>query len=235
MARLWWAVSIRSAALPATAWQECHRATTDRSRKSRRRRLLPNTSRDRRPHHPAGARGHVPFAAMVDRSEDRTRNLRRTGREALDAVRASSRPGLCGPHGIGGRPPQPAQNACGLRTRAVWAGKRARRSGGRIGRRTSSPPQFGQRPPGRRRLAHSRQNVHSNEHISASGESGGRSRSQHSQFGLSCSIVDRPRAVPRGRVEPRLSGSWHRASHERTDPVGGVACRCRPAMAAEAP
>jgi hypothetical protein len=55
---------------------------------------------------------------------------------------------------------------------------------GRIGRLTSSPPQLGQTPcsvPS----AHDRQNVHSNEQITASRESGGRSRSQHSQFGLS--------------------------------------------------
>jgi hypothetical protein len=38
--------------------------------------------------------------------------------------------------------------------------------------------------------AHDAQNVHSNEQIRASVDSGGRSLSQHSQFGRSCSIGD---------------------------------------------
>jgi len=38
--------------------------------------------------------------------------------------------------------------------------------------------------------AHDAQNVHSNEHILASVDSGGRSLSQHSQLGRSCSIAD---------------------------------------------
>jgi hypothetical protein len=75
----------------------------------------------------------------------------------------------------------------GLRWRAVAAGKRARAAGGRIGRRTSSPPQFGQIPASRS-VAQVAQKVHSNEQIRASRESGGRSRSQRSQFGLSFSI-----------------------------------------------
>jgi hypothetical protein len=37
--------------------------------------------------------------------------------------------------------------------------------------------------------AQSRQNVHSKEQIRASSEAGGKSRSQHSQFGLNSSIV----------------------------------------------
>jgi hypothetical protein len=61
-------------------------------------------------------------------------------------------------------------------------------SAGRTGRRTNSPPQLGQRPPGRRSAAHAAQEVHSNEQISASGASGGKSLPQHSQFGLSSSI-----------------------------------------------
>ena len=71
--------------------------------------------------------------------------------------------------------------------RSVEAGNFASLSAGRIGRRTSSPPQFGQRPfstPSAQAL----QNVHSNEHIIASRDSGGRSRSQHSQFGRSASM-----------------------------------------------
>src|SRR2546423_15513343 len=75
-----------------------------------------------------------------------------------------------------------------LTLRSVEAGNLASLSAGRTGRRTSSPPQFGQRPcstPSAQPL----QKVHSNEHIIASRESGGRSRSQHSQFGRSASIV----------------------------------------------
>ena len=48
----------------------------------------------------------------------------------------------------------------GLKTLRVDAGWRSSRSLGRIGRRTSSPVQLGQRPPSTP-AAHSRQNVHS--------------------------------------------------------------------------
>jgi hypothetical protein len=72
--------------------------------------------------------------------------------------------------------------------RRVDAGWRSSRSLGRIGRRTSSPVQLGQRRPSTP-SAHSRQNVHSYEQIRASGESGGKSRSQHSQLGLNSSIL----------------------------------------------
>jgi hypothetical protein len=58
---------------------------------------------------------------------------------------------------------------------------------GRIGRGTRSPPQLGQSPPSRR-STHSRQNVHSNEQIIASVAAGGKSLSQHSQFGRNSSI-----------------------------------------------
>jgi hypothetical protein len=51
----------------------------------------------------------------------------------------------------------------------------------------SSPPQFGHRPCNVL-FAQSLQNVHSKVQIIASAESGGRSRSQHSQLGLSCSM-----------------------------------------------
>src|SRR6185503_10673788 len=57
------------------------------------------------------------------------------------------------------------------------------------GRRTSSPPQLGQRQPGRRLATQSAQKVHSNVQIMASAASGARSLSQHSQLGLSFSIV----------------------------------------------
>jgi len=58
---------------------------------------------------------------------------------------------------------------------------------GRTGRRTNSPPQFGHRPPNTP-FTQSAQNVHSNVQIRASGESYGKSRSQHSQLGRSSSI-----------------------------------------------
>ena len=56
-------------------------------------------------------------------------------------------------------------------TRSVEAGYFASFSAGRRGRLTSSPPQFGQRPPSTV-VAHDRQKVHSNEQIIASVESG---------------------------------------------------------------
>jgi hypothetical protein len=58
---------------------------------------------------------------------------------------------------------------------------------GLTGRRTSSPPQFGQ-APAKRVSAQSAQKVHSKVQIIAFRASGGRSRSQHSQFGRSCSM-----------------------------------------------
>jgi hypothetical protein len=57
---------------------------------------------------------------------------------------------------------------------------------GRIGRRTSSPPQLAQMKPSFL-SAHSTQNVHSKVQMYASRESGGKSRSQHSQLGRSSS------------------------------------------------
>lgn len=80
--------------------------------------------------------------------------------------------------------PQPS----GLYTRSVEGGLLASLSAGRRGRDTSSPPQLGHM-----KLslddAHAWQNVHSNEQIKASVESAGKSVSQHSQLGLSSSIV----------------------------------------------
>jgi hypothetical protein len=55
---------------------------------------------------------------------------------------------------------------------------------GLIGRGTKFPPQFGQAPPNTV-SAQVVQNVHSNVQITAAPLSGGRSLSQHSQFGLS--------------------------------------------------
>jgi len=68
------------------------------------------------------------------------------------------------------------------------AGYWRRASTERKGLRTNSPPQFGHLPC-KRAVAHEQQNVHSNEQIIASRELGGRSRSQHSQFGFMSSMV----------------------------------------------
>jgi hypothetical protein len=79
--------------------------------------------------------------------------------------------------------PQPS----GLNTRRFDGGLFASFEAGRIGRGTKLPPQFGQRPPSLL-SAQSRQNVHSNEQITASVAAGGKSLSQHSQLGRSSSI-----------------------------------------------
>jgi hypothetical protein len=81
-----------------------------------------------------------------------------------------------------------AAQSCGLKIRSREAGNFSSFAAGRIGRRINSPPQFGQRPLGML-SAHVRQNVHSNEQIVASRESGGKSTLQHSQFGFSKSMV----------------------------------------------
>jgi hypothetical protein len=87
-------------------------------------------------------------------------------------------------HRYYGRAAQPS----GLKTRWREAGNFASFAAGRTGRRTSSPPQLGHRPLSTS-SAQERQNVHSKEQIMASRESGGKSISQHSQPGLSKSIV----------------------------------------------
>jgi hypothetical protein len=90
--------------------------------------------------------------------------------------------------------------------RSVDAGNCASLAGGRIGRRTSSPLQFGQRPPSRV-LAQRSQKVHSNEQMRASADAGGKSASQHSQDGRSWSISasDGNRGAPvQGRRSSRL-------------------------------
>jgi hypothetical protein len=71
-------------------------------------------------------------------------------------------------------------------TRLVEGGSTASRRAGRMGRRTSSPPQFGQTPC-RTFPAQSRHQVHSYVQMSTSGDARSRSRSQHSQFGRSSS------------------------------------------------
>ena len=74
-----------------------------------------------------------------------------------------------------------------LFTGAADAGKRSSAAAGRIGRRTSSPPQLGQTPP-KVPSAQAAQKVHSNVQMRAEALSGGRSASQHSQFGRKASI-----------------------------------------------
>jgi hypothetical protein len=81
-----------------------------------------------------------------------------------------------------------AAQPSGLNTRSCEGGYCSSIAAGRIGRRMSSPPQLGQRPPSTFSTQF-RQKVHSNEQIIASRESGGRSLSQHSQLGLSKSMI----------------------------------------------
>lgn len=83
----------------------------------------------------------------------------------------------------------------GLKTLRVVPGCVARAAGGRVGRGTRFPPQLGQIPASRP-SAQGTQNVHSYEQMRAS-TSGGRSASQHSQFGLSSSIGDPSSLVTR--------------------------------------
>ena len=59
----------------------------------------------------------------------------------------------------------------------------------RRGRGTSSPPQFGQRPP--MASAHRAQNVHSKLQIRASGAAGGSGAAHFSQVGFSSIISSR--------------------------------------------
>ena len=73
--------------------------------------------------------------------------------------------------------------------RCVDAGFRSKAPPTRVGRREKDPPQFGQRPP-RTDSTHLVQNVHSNEQIQASVESGARSTLQHSHPGRICSMSD---------------------------------------------
>src|SRR3984885_11806886 len=80
-----------------------------------------------------------------------------------------------------------AQPSC-LTTRTADAGYFTSFSAGRMGRTTRFPPQFGQCPPNVVSVQ-SRQKVHSKLQIMASAAFGGRSLLQHSQFGLSSSIL----------------------------------------------
>ena len=87
-----------------------------------------------------------------------------------------------------------AAQPSGLTTRAVDAGCSTSFSAGRMGRETSSPPQFGQRPPSVVSVQF-RQKVHSKLQIMASVASGGRSLLQHSQLGRSSNMVIVPDEV----------------------------------------
>jgi hypothetical protein len=75
-----------------------------------------------------------------------------------------------------------------LNTRSVEGGNFASFAAGRLGRATSSPPQFGHTPCSLS-VAQSTQNVHSNVQMRASALSGGKSLSQHSQPGRSWSMI----------------------------------------------
>ncbi|CAN5670857.1 hypothetical protein BH11PSE12_BH11PSE12_26860 [soil metagenome] len=74
-----------------------------------------------------------------------------------------------------------------LCTRAVDGGFFAKRAAGRIGRGTKLPPQFGQ-IPFKVISTQAVQKVHSKEQICALAADGGKSQSQRSQLGRSCSI-----------------------------------------------
>ena len=116
--------------------------------------------------------------------------------------------------------PQP----CGLKIRSVDAGYLASFSAGRRGRLTSSPPQLGQMPL-RTVVAQSTQNVHSNVQMSASGDSGGRPRSQHSQLGRSWSMSI-PFTAP-GRLRHSFGRPGQTLLGLRPDSAPLVGCRDR--------
>jgi hypothetical protein len=80
-----------------------------------------------------------------------------------------------------------AAQPSGLNTRTAEGGFFSNLAAGRIGRRTSSPPQFGQMPLSFL-STQSAQKLHSKEQIIASVAAGGRSLLQHSQFGRKSSI-----------------------------------------------
>ena len=66
--------------------------------------------------------------------------------------------------------------------------------GMRVGRRSSTPPQFGHLPASGD-CAQAAQNVHSNEQMTASAESAGRERPQRSQLARISSICLTPRGA----------------------------------------
>ena len=97
----------------------------------------------------------------------------------------------------------------GLNTRSVLPGYLASLSAGLLGRATNSPPQLGQRPLSFV-SAHDAQKVHSNEQTRASVASGGRSLLQHSQFGLSSSMVLLLRRLSINIAHPLTRKTWYR-------------------------
>ena len=124
------------------------------------------------------------------------------------------------------------QGACGLTKRSVDAGYFSSIAGGRIGRRTSSPPQLGQMPSNTS-SAQSAQNVHSYVQILASRLSGGRSRSQHSQFGRSASIAPNLGSAVGGYGSAaagsgRAAGARRRAAAPGPARAGGSTTTVRP-------
>jgi hypothetical protein len=94
---------------------------------------------------------------------------------------------------------RPYLQPSGLNTLSLDAGNRSSLAAGRRGRATSSPPQFGQWPCSAP-SAQLAQNVHSNEQMRASVESGGKFLSQHSQPGRSSSMSILLRSVYSGSV-----------------------------------
>jgi hypothetical protein len=80
--------------------------------------------------------------------------------------------------------PQPS----GFQMRRLEGGLFASLAAGRMGRTTSSPPQFGQMPLSFS-VTQAAQKVHSKLQMRASGLSGGRSRLQHSQLGRSSNMA----------------------------------------------
>jgi len=89
-----------------------------------------------------------------------------------------------------GSAPEVGLQPSGLKTRTGDGGFASSFDAGRRGRGSNSPAQFGHWLF-RRRSAQVAQNVHSNEQIRASGDSGGKSASQHSQDGRISSMAPR--------------------------------------------
>jgi hypothetical protein len=113
----------------------------------------------------------------------------------------------------------------GLNTRSVEAGHLTSRCAARVGRRAKPPPQFGHLLASFD-SAQCWQNVHSNEQINASVESGGRSLLQHSQFGRICSM-GAPSSVV-GQIKPDASAvARSETVHVRCARHGADCGRCR--------
>jgi hypothetical protein len=108
----------------------------------------------------------------------------------------------------------------GLKTRTVEAGFAASVAAGRRGRGSNSPPQFGHLPCSWRSVQVA-QNVHSNEQMRASGESGGKSTSQHSQEGRRSSMSRRP-VVSKRYGKPNIERFRHSPGGETTQSRPGL-------------